>query len=310
MKVAKLKDNVLFTFLQDPILVDAIASSTNFKPVRPSDYLRKANNHFEKIGYDTTKSKQPNEKGRSERIASQSTKPSAAIAPSREDLCHSLFPSVNWSTAILALTHRHRRYLVEDCLQSDINETIILLISPKHPSFWSGWQTRLSNIYAAFSTSALHFQDGGVFISVEVQVVKNPIRELLSAGGYNVTTFLELFSFKGGSSLALRFVHANIDSIELKFADIFYNIKCLQMWGIHKDTYDLQGQLKKMHDPGRRSANNEETEENGNAREHIIVSTVTKGTVIDTRIIKKRARPKGTREMSFKEDIETAGWKD
>jgi hypothetical protein len=77
MKVAKLNDNVLFTFLRDPI-VDAIVGSTGFKPIRPSDYLRKANNHFEKIGYDTTKSKQPNEKGRSKMIASQSTKPSAS----------------------------------------------------------------------------------------------------------------------------------------------------------------------------------------------------------------------------------------
>jgi hypothetical protein len=45
-------------------------------------------------------------------------------------------------------------------------------------------------------------------------------------------------------------------------------------------------------------------------RKHIIVTTVTKGKAIDTRIIKKRARPKGTQELSFKEDMETAGWKD
>ncbi len=72
MKVAKLNDNVLFTFLRDPI-VDAIAGADTFKPIRPSDYLKKANNHFEKIGYDTTKSKLPNVKGRSKRIA-ESTK--------------------------------------------------------------------------------------------------------------------------------------------------------------------------------------------------------------------------------------------
>jgi hypothetical protein len=55
MKVAKLNDNVLFTFLPDPI-VDAIVGADNFKPLRPSDYVKKANNHFEKIGYDFTKS--------------------------------------------------------------------------------------------------------------------------------------------------------------------------------------------------------------------------------------------------------------
>jgi hypothetical protein len=54
MKVARLGDNVLFTFLRDPI-ADAIAGAANFKPVRPSDYLKKANNHFEKIGYDMSK---------------------------------------------------------------------------------------------------------------------------------------------------------------------------------------------------------------------------------------------------------------
>jgi hypothetical protein len=43
MKVAKLNDNVLFTFLRDPI-VDAIAGATNFKPIQPSDHLKKANN--------------------------------------------------------------------------------------------------------------------------------------------------------------------------------------------------------------------------------------------------------------------------
>jgi hypothetical protein len=55
MKVATLNNNVLFTFLRDPI-VDAIAGATDFKPIRPSDHLKKANNHFEKMGYDTTKS--------------------------------------------------------------------------------------------------------------------------------------------------------------------------------------------------------------------------------------------------------------
>ncbi len=76
MKVAKLDDNVLFTFLREPT-VDAIAVATGFKPIRPSDHLKKANDHFEKMGYDTTKSKLPNEKGKSKRIASQSTKPAA-----------------------------------------------------------------------------------------------------------------------------------------------------------------------------------------------------------------------------------------
>jgi hypothetical protein len=144
--------------------------------------------------------------------------------------------------------------MVEDCLQCDNHETLLLLISPNHPSFQTGWLSRLSKVYTAFPTSALQFQDGGVFFSVEVQVVKNPIRELLVAGGYNVTTFLELFSFRGGSSLALRFVRVDIDGIELKFADIFYSNESIQIWGIRKDTRDLKGQLKKMNDPGRRSA--------------------------------------------------------
>ena len=74
------------------------------------------------------------------------------------------------------------------------------------------------------------------------------------AGGYSVTSFLELFSFCGGSSLALRFVRCDIDGFELKFADIFYSNETLQVWGIRKDTRDLKGQLKKMNDPGRRSA--------------------------------------------------------
>jgi hypothetical protein len=68
MKFAKLNDNFLFTFLRDPI-VDAITGGANFKPLRPSDHLKKANNHFKKIGYDFTKSKLPNVKGRSKRIA-------------------------------------------------------------------------------------------------------------------------------------------------------------------------------------------------------------------------------------------------
>ncbi len=255
MKVAKLNDNVLFTFLRDPI-VDAIAGADTFKPIRPSDYLKKANNHFEKIGYDTTKSKLPNVKGRSKRIAESTKKgATAAVVPfPRRDVGHSLFPSVQWETAIPALTHRHRRYLVEDCLQCGVEEPLLLLVSPKHPSFATSWKTQLSSIYDACPTSATHFQDGGVFFSVEVEVVKNPMRELLMAGGYSVTSFLELFSFRGGSSLALRFVRCDIDGFELKFADIFYSNETLQVWGIRKDTRDLKGQLKKMNDPGRRSA--------------------------------------------------------
>jgi hypothetical protein len=82
MKVAKLNDNVLFTFLRDPI-VDAIAGADTFKPIRPSDYLKKANNHFKKIGYDTTKSKLPNVKGKSKRIAESTKKgATAAVVPS------------------------------------------------------------------------------------------------------------------------------------------------------------------------------------------------------------------------------------
>jgi hypothetical protein len=252
MRVAKLNDNVLFTFLRDP-LVDAIAGATDFKPIRPSDHLKKANNHFQKIGYDTTKSKQPNEKGKSKRIASLSTKP-AATPVRRPDLRHSLFPSVIWVTAFPALTHMHRRYMVEDCLQCDAEETLLLLISPQHPSFASCWKGRLSKIYAVCPTSATVFHDGGVFFSVEVRVTKNPIRELLMAGGYSVTSFLELFSFRGGSSLALRFVRCDVDGFELKFADIFYSNETIHLWGTRKDTRDLKGQLKKMNDPCRRSA--------------------------------------------------------
>jgi hypothetical protein len=85
---------------------------------------------------------------------------------------------------------------------------------------------------------------------VKVEVVKNPIPELLMAGGYSVTTFLELFSFCGGSSLALCFDRCNIDGFELKFADIFYSNKTLQVWGIRKDTHYLKGLLKKLNNPG------------------------------------------------------------
>jgi hypothetical protein len=143
---------------------------------------------------------------------------------------------------------------VEDCLQCEINEPLVLFISPQHPSFQNGWLSRLATVYDAFPTSALQFHEGGIFFSVEVEVVKNPMRELLVAGGYNVTSFLELFSFRGGSSLALRFLRVGIDGFELKFADIFYSLDLIQIWGIRKDTRDLKGQLKKMLDPGRRSA--------------------------------------------------------
>jgi hypothetical protein len=73
-------------------------------------------------------------------------------------------------------------------------------------------------------------------------------------GGYSVSSFLNLFSFCGGSSVALRFDCCDIDGIELKFADIFYSNKTFQVWGTRIDTRDLKGQLKKMADPGRRSA--------------------------------------------------------
>ena len=92
MKVAKLNDNVLFTFLRDPI-VDAIAGADTFKPIRPSDYLKKANNLFEKIGYDTTKSKLPNVKGRSMRMTVPTKKGAIAVVVPlpRRDVGHSLF---------------------------------------------------------------------------------------------------------------------------------------------------------------------------------------------------------------------------
>jgi hypothetical protein len=54
--------------------------------------------------------------------------------------------------------------------------------------------------------------------------------------------------------LALCFVRCNIDGFELKFADIFYSNKMVQIWGIRKDTRNLKGQLKKMNYPARRSA--------------------------------------------------------
>jgi hypothetical protein len=144
--------------------------------------------------------------------------------------------------------------MVEDCLQCDVNNSLVLLISPNHPSFWTGWQNCLSAVYHAFPTSALYFHDGGVFFSVEVQVIKNPIQELLMTGGYSVTTFLELFSFCGGSALALCFVRAAINGFELKLSDIFYSNKSIHIWGIQKDTRNLKGQLKKMNNPGQRSA--------------------------------------------------------
>jgi hypothetical protein len=57
-----------------------------------------------------------------------------------------------------------------------------------------------------------------------------------------------------------------------------------------------------------------ESKENGhhtlsrNARKHVITSVITKGTVVATRISKKRAPPKGTSEFSFKEHMEAAQW--
>jgi hypothetical protein len=111
----------------------------------------------------------------------------------------------------------------------------------------------IASIYDICPTSEIHLQDDGVYFSVKVEVMKNPIQELLMAGGYSVTTFFELFSFHGSSSLSLCFVHCDIDSFKLKFADIFYSNKMVQIWGIRKDTHDLKGQLKKMNGPARRS---------------------------------------------------------
>jgi hypothetical protein len=73
----------------------------------------------------------------------------------------------------------------------------------------------LKHLCCLYPTSALQFQDGGVFFSVKVQVVKNPICELLMAGSYNVMTFVELFLFQGGSSLALCFVRIENDGFKL-----------------------------------------------------------------------------------------------
>jgi hypothetical protein len=50
-----LNDNIIFTFRSHPS-VNTIASAPDFKPRWPSDHLKKANNHVEKTGYDTTKS--------------------------------------------------------------------------------------------------------------------------------------------------------------------------------------------------------------------------------------------------------------
>jgi hypothetical protein len=90
------------------------------------------------------------------------------------------------------------------------------------------------SIYDVCPTSATHLQDGAVFFSVEVEVKKNLIR------GYSVTSFLKLFSFCGGLLLALCFVDCNIDGFELKFADILYSNKTVQIWGTRKDTRDLK----------------------------------------------------------------------
>jgi hypothetical protein len=170
MKVAKLNDNVIFTFLRNPI-VNAIAGGANVKPLCPSDHLKKANNHFENVGYDFTKSELPNVKGRSKRIAaSQSTtKPVVAtvVPPSsrrQDDLCQSIFPSCQWVMAIPALTHCClRRYLVEDCLQCGVDKSLLIMILLKHPSFAIFWQPPFSSIYDVCPTSAMHLQDGGVF---------------------------------------------------------------------------------------------------------------------------------------------------
>ena len=194
------------------------------------------------MGHDTTKSHLSNEKGKSKWIDSQSTKPTAIVTSSHVNICNPLFPSVQWVTAIPALTHRHQQYMVEDCPQCDVNKSLLLLILLKQPSFGPGWQSCLLAVHQAFPTSVLQFKYEGVFFSVEVIVVKNPIRELLMAGCYSVTSFLELFSFCGGSSLALCFVWCNIDGFELKFADIFYSNDSIHLWVIHKDTRDLKGQ--------------------------------------------------------------------
>ncbi len=93
MKVAKLNDNVIFTFLHNPI-VNAIAGGANVQTLCPSDNLTKANNHFENVGYDYTKSELPNVKGRSKRIAASQPTTKTVVAtvvpPSsrcQDDLC-------------------------------------------------------------------------------------------------------------------------------------------------------------------------------------------------------------------------------
>jgi hypothetical protein len=147
----------------------AIATAADFKPLQSSNHLKKANNHFEKMEYDKLKSKHPTEKGKSRRIASQTLKLAAVVASSQGDLRDSLFPFIEWPITIPALTHCHRRYLVEDCLQCDVNESLVLLILPKHPSFASGWHNCLSAVYKAFPTSSIHFQDGGDFFQSKLK---------------------------------------------------------------------------------------------------------------------------------------------
>jgi hypothetical protein len=138
--------------------------------------------------------------------------------------------------------------MVEDCLQCDFNETLMLLIFPKRPFF--GWLAELS---IGHLHGLSHFCDA--FPRWRCLLVKHLVHELLMAGGYSAMTFLELFSFFGGYSLALCFVLAAIDGFELNFADIFYSNQSIQIWGIQKDTHDLKGQLKKMKNgPGRRSS--------------------------------------------------------
>jgi hypothetical protein len=94
MKVARLNDNILFTFLRDPI-VGASASAPDCKPFGPSNHLKKANNHFEKMGYNKAKSKVPNEKGKSKWIASQATKQATVITSLHVNL-HQYGISIVW----------------------------------------------------------------------------------------------------------------------------------------------------------------------------------------------------------------------
>jgi hypothetical protein len=86
MKVARLKDNIIFTFLCDHPIVNAIACALDFKPHHPSNHLKKVKSHFEKMGYNTSISNFPNKKGKSKQIASQSTKLATIVAPSKGDL--------------------------------------------------------------------------------------------------------------------------------------------------------------------------------------------------------------------------------